>query len=243
METEIKKLNDHFIVCGFGRVGQEIASTLKENNARFIVIDKNEDTIAKAQSLNYIAIQDEATNDEVLKRAGIETARGLIAALGNDADNTYVTLATRELNPSIPIIVRANNENAIKKLKLAGANHVIAPELIGGQQMARIAVRPKTVQFIETVLSSKEEEVIVEEVKIGKGSQFVNATIKEIEDKFPRIKILAIRTEGDAIVLDPHPSTTINENSSLTAFGPFGELQKMEGCCEYIPGRDYNVTE
>jgi len=235
MESEINKLKNHFIVCGFGRVGQEIATTLTENNARFVVIDKNEDTISKAHSLNYLAISDDATNDEVLKKAGIETAKGLIAALGNDADNTYVTLATRELNPSIPIIVRANNETAIKKLKLAGASHVIAPELIGGQQMARLAVRPKTVKFIETILLSKDEEVIVEEITVGDGSHFAKLTVKEIEEGFPRIKILAIRTEGGTITLDPHPATIVEEKSNLTVFGPFDVLQKMEGCCEYLP--------
>jgi voltage-gated potassium channel len=225
-------LNNHFIVCGFGRVGRGIANTLKQEGAKFVVIEKNEEGIISAQQLNYLIIQDDATKDEMLKKARIDSARGLIAAFGNDADNTYVTLAARELNADIPIIARANNEEAIKKLKQAGANHVIAPEAIGGQQMARLAIRPKTVQFIETVLSYKGEELLVEEVKIAENSAFIGSTVKQVEDNFPRIKILAIKTRAGAILLNPHPATTIDKESSLTAFGPVEQLQNMEGCCE-----------
>ena len=231
MESQINKLHDHFILCGFGRVGRRIAHTLKQEGAKFIVIDKNAEGFAKALQLDYLAIQDDGTKDEVLKKARIDQARGLIAAFGDDADNTYVILAARDLNPPMPIIARANNEDAIKKLQQAGANHVIAPEVIGGQQIARLAVRPKTVQFIETVLSSKEEELLVEEINVNEDSTFVGATIKQIEDQFPRIKIVALKTEDGAILLNPHPKTIIGKSSSLTLFGPSKQLQTMEGCC------------
>lgn len=168
----------------------------------------------------------------MLKKAKIDSAKGLIAALGDDAANTYITLAARELNHNVPIIARANNEDAIKKLQQAGANHVIAPEVIGGQQMARLAVRPTTVQFIKTVLSSKEEELLVEEIKIGENSTLIGSMLKQIEDLFPRIRILAIKTESGALLLDPHPETIIEKASSLIAFGPMKQLQTMEGCCE-----------
>jgi voltage-gated potassium channel len=168
----------------------------------------------------------------VLKKAKIDSAKGLIAALGDDAANTYITLAARELNHNVPIIARANNEDAIKKLQQAGANHVIAPEVIGGQQMARLAVRPTTVQFIKTVLSSKEEELLVEEIKIGENSTLIGSMLKQIEDLFPRIRILAIKTESGDLLLDPHHKTIIEKASSLIAFGPMKQLQTMEGCCE-----------
>lgn len=231
MDAKIKALHDHFILCGFGRVGKGIAHTLKQEGATFVVIDKNEESFAKAQQLEYLAIQDDGTKDEVLKKARIDQARGLIAAFGDDADNTYVILSARELNPTIPIIARANNEDAIKKLQQAGATHVIAPEVIGGQQMARLAVRPKTVQFIETVLSGREEELLVEEINVSEDSSFIGATVKQIEEHFPRIKIVAIKTKDGTILFNPHAETVIEKHSSLTAFGPTKQLQNMEGCC------------
>lgn len=231
MDAKINALHDHFILCGFGRVGKGIAHTLQQEKAKFVVIEQNEESFAKAQQLDYLAIQDDGTKDEVLKKARIDRAKGLIAAFGDDADNTYVILSARELNPTIPIIARANNEDAIKKLQQAGATHVIAPEAIGGQQMARLAVRPRTVQFIETVLSSKEEDLLVEEINISEDSTFVGSTVKQIEGRFPRIKIVAIKTEDGTILFNPHPETIIEKSGSLTAFGPSKQLQTIEGCC------------
>ncbi len=230
METKINKLKNHFILCGYGRVGQEVANSLKQESAKFVVIDRDAGKIDRAQQANYLAIQDDATRSEVLIRARIDNARGLIVALGDDAGNTYTTLVAHGLNPALNIIARASNDEAIRRLRHAGASHVISPEVIGGRQMARLAVRPAAIQFIETVFSSREEEMLVEEIKLGENSQLAGSTVKQIEDRFTRIKILA-KKRGDTVVLDPSHQTVIDKDDIITAFGPSKELQALEGCC------------
>jgi voltage-gated potassium channel len=231
METKIGKLRNHFILCGYGRVGQEVAHALKQESVKFVVIDKDTSNVARAQQSDYLAIQDDATRSEVLVKARIDNARGLIVALGDDAENTYTTLVAHGLNPALNIIARASNDEAMKRLRHAGANHVISPEVIGGQRMARLAVRPAAIQFIETVFSSHEEEMLVEEIKLNENSPLAGSTVKQIEDRFMRIKILA-KKQGDAVVLDPSHQTVIDKGDVITAFGPSKELQALEGCCE-----------
>ena len=232
MDAKIKKMRNHFILCGYGRVGQGIANALKQETAEFIVIDQDEESAAKARQNNHLTIQDDATKNEVLRQAGIDSARGLIAALGNDADNTYTTLAARGLNPDLAIIARASDDEAMIRLQQAGADHVIAPEVIGGQRMARLALRPAAIQFIETVFSSHEEEILIEEIETGKESTLIGSSISQIENRFPRIKILALKREDSNLILNPKPNNIVEKSSILTAFGPAEQLQALEGCCE-----------
>ena len=232
MDAKIKKLHNHFILCGYGRVGQGIADALKQEAAEFIVIDQDEESAAKARQNNHLTIQDNATKNEVLRQAGIDSARGLIAALGNDADNTYTILAARGLNPALAIIARASDDEAMIRLQQAGADHVIAPEVIGGQRMARLALRPAAIQFIETVFSSHEEEILIEEIETGKESTLIGSTVNQIENRFPRIKILALKREDGNLILNPKPNNIIEKSSIFTAFGPAEQLQALEGCCE-----------
>jgi voltage-gated potassium channel len=233
MEAKINKLHNHFIICGFGRVGESIANTLKNEKVDFVVIDMREDCYIRAQNANYLAILGDATKSEILKRAIIDKARGVIVAFGDDADNLYAIMSANELHPAIPIIARATSTDGAKRMLMAGAEHVIAPESIGGQQMARLAIRPVAVQFIETVLSGKGQEVIVEEIKASDESPLIGNTIQEIEKRFPRIKILAIKDEEGSITLNPEPETTIQKTHSFTAFGPLEQMQNLEGCCQY----------
>lgn len=231
MEARIKKISNHFILCGYGRVGEAIANTLKQQKAEFVVIDHSLNSYTRAVQQDCLTIMDDATNHDVLLRAGIERASSLITAFGDDAYNTYAVLTARELNPRLIIIARASNDDATKRLKQAGATHVILPELIGGQQMARLALRPSTVQFIETVLSGKEGEFVVEEVFVSDESTLIGATIKDIEERFTGIHILAVREKDGDLVINPSLTTQIESGGSLTAFGTIYQLQSIEGCC------------
>ena len=233
MEARIKKLNNHFVLCGYGRVGESIAGTLKQQKADFVVIDHGTNSYTRAIQQDCLAILDDATNHDVLKRAGVEKAKGLITAFGDDAYNTYAVLTAREINPRLTIIGRANNDDAARRLKQAGATHIILPAVIGGMQMARLALRPSTVQFIETVLMGKEGEFVVEEVYIGKNSTLIGTSIKDIEERFAGVRILAIREKGGDIVINPSLSTEVEAGGSLTAFGTMDQLQAVEGCCSF----------
>ena len=233
MDARIKKLNNHFVLCGYGRVGEAIASTLKQQKADFVVIDHSMNSYTRAMQQDCLSILDDATNHAVLKRAGIEKARSLITAFGDDAYNTYAVLTAREINPRLTIIGRANNDDAARRLKQAGATHIILPEVIGGMQMARLATRPTTVQFIETVLLGKEGEFVVEEVYIGENSTLIGASIKDIEERFTGVRILAIREKDGDIVINPSLDPGVEAGGSLTAFGTMDQLQAVEGCCSF----------
>jgi voltage-gated potassium channel len=232
MESKISKLHDHFILCGYGHVGEAVASTLKGHQADFVVIEKTSENADKARQAGFLVIQDDATRDEVLRRAGIDKAKAMIAALGDDADNTYATLAARQMNTAVPIIARASSPEAQKKLQLAGAHRVVAPEISGGERMAMLALRPTTVEFVETVLLGRGQELIVEEIDIADNSPLVGSTIKQVEERFPGIRILALKTKAGSLVPNPSPKTTIKKDTSLIAFGTTKQLVAIEGCCQ-----------
>ena len=233
MEARIRKLENHFVLCGYGRVGEAIADTLKQQKSNFVVIDHSLNSYTKAIQDGCLCIMDDATSHDVLKHAGIDKARGLITAFGDDAYNTYAVLTAREINPRLTIIGRANNSDAVRRLKQAGATHIILPEVIGGQQMARLALRPATVQFIETVLANKQGEYLIEEVYINENSTLIGKSIKDIEEKFAGVRILAIREKNGEIIINPALNTTIEAGGSLTAFGIMEQLQAVEGCCSF----------
>jgi voltage-gated potassium channel len=235
MESKIKRLNNHFILCGYGRVGQAIASILTQQEVKFVVIDRDTESINKAQDAGYLAIRGDATKDESLKQSRIDNARGIIIALGDDASNIYTTLVAKELNAKLPIVARANNEDAERKLRQAGADRIVAPEAIGGARMARLALRPQAVEFIETVLFGREKQLLVEEIEAAEGSPLVGSTIKDIEAQFAGIRILALKEKNGALIPNPGPQSIVEKESSLTAFGTLEQLKSIEGC--YQPSR------
>jgi len=242
MEARIRKLNNHFVLCGYGRVGEAIASTLKQQKADFVVIDHSLNSYTRAVQQDCLTILDDATNHDVLKRAGVEKAKSLITAFGDDAYNTYAVLTAREINPRLTIIGRANNNDAARRLKQAGATHIILPEVIGGMQMARLALSPATVQFIETVLSGKDSEYLVEEVYVGESSTLIGVSIKDIEERFAGVRILAVREKDGDIVINPSLSTEVEAGGSLTAFGTMEQLQAVEGCCSFNRDSPGNIV-
>lgn len=234
MEAKIAKLRNHLILCGYGRVGQEIARALRQDNIAFVIIEHDEINVNMAHEEDHLIIHADATKNEILQQAGIDRAKGLITALGDDAANTYTTLAAHGLNPGLTIISRAGSSEAMRRLLQAGAKHVVSPEAIGGQRMARLAVHPSTIQFIETVFSSQEEALMIEEINVTENSMFTEKTLQEIEDQFPRIKILALQKEDGALTINPDPKIIIEKGATFTAFGPLEQLQTLEGCCKTL---------
>jgi len=234
MEAKIKKLSDHFILCGYGRVGQAIGSILEQQDVKFVVIDRDNDAINRAQQAGHLTIHADTTIDESLKQARIENSRGIIIALGDDAANIYTTLAAKELNPNVPIVARANNAEAARKLQQAGADRIVAPEAIGGARMARLALKPKAVEFIETVIFGREKQLIVEEIEAAEGSSLIGATVKQIEEQFTGVRILALKEKNGVLLPNPGAHVKIEQDSSLTVFGTFEQLKSVEGCCQPV---------
>src|SRR5262245_20825591 len=173
----LDQISDHFIICGYGRIGSIIARQFRRQGIPFVVIERNGERVQAAMEEGALAVEADASREDVLKRVGIDRARGLIAAVGTDAENVYAVLTARVLRPDLFIVSRAETDDATQKLMRAGANRVISPYQIGALQIAETAVRPAVVDFVELATSST--NLAMEEIAIGPRSALVNKTILE----------------------------------------------------------------
>jgi voltage-gated potassium channel len=227
MQNRINALKNHFILCGFGRVGEEIARTFKEENVPFIVIENRQECIGLLEKSDYIYLEGDATKDDVLRDAGIERARGLIAAVGADVDNTYITLSARGLCPEIFIEARASSVEAQTKLERSGANRVILPHAIGGNRMAMLALRPAVVDFIDNVVYSRGREMRLENVDIKERSKITGMNIREVGGK-TGVTTLAIQKKGQVLKPNPSGEETIEDGDKLIVIGTKVQLSSLE---------------
>ncbi len=227
MKTKIAKLKGHFILCGCGRVGEEIARTFRGEGVPFVIVENSPDCITRLEQTEYIFLQGDATSDEVLKEAGIERARGLVAAVGTDTDNTYITLTARGLCPRLFIEARASSKEAVTKLERAGANRVISPQAIGGRRMAMLALRPAVVDFIDTVTYSRGREMQLENVDISQNSRLIGLTIKAARGE-TGITVLAIRKKSGKLLPNPSDEETIEDGDQLIVIGTKERLAALE---------------
>ena len=231
MKTKIAKLKGHFILCGYGRVGQAIAHAFSQEKAPFIIIDNDERQVAKAEKDGYLCLLADATSDEVLKEAGIERARGLVAAVGNDTDNTYITLSARGLQPDLFIAARCSSSEAESKLRRAGADRVISPYAIGGRRMAMLALRPAVVDFIDTVTYFPGRELQLESIDVASGSPLVGLTMEQAQNQIG-VTVLAIRKKNDEFITNPSGEKTIEDGDRLIVIGTKERLAAVESIFE-----------
>lgn len=227
MENRIGDLKGHFILCGHGRVGEEIALGFKEEGVPFVVIDSNSKNLAKADSHGYLYIEGDATRDEVLKQAGIQYAKGLVAAVGTDADNLYITLSARGLRPDLFIEARASDVQAEAKLKRAGADRVVSPHHIGGRRMAMLALRPAVVDFIDTVTRGRGREMLMESVDVLHNSRLVSETIRDLHRE-TGTTILAAWKRSGKFVANPAEEDKVEEGDRLIVVGNAKSLAALE---------------
>ncbi len=231
MKAKIAKLKGHFILCGYGRVGQEIARTFSEEKASFVVIDNNEERLAKAEADGYICLHADATSDEVLKEAGIERARGLVSAVGNDTDNTFITLSARQLQPDLFIEARCSGSEAESKLLRAGADRIISPHAIGGRRMALLALRPAVVDFIDTVTYRPGGELQLENVDVASSSPLIGQALGQVR-KQVGITVLAMRKQSGKLLANPPGEETIGDGDRLIVIGTKERLAALESIFE-----------
>jgi voltage-gated potassium channel len=226
MLTTIK---DHFIVCGYGRIGSIIATQLKHQNVPFVVIERDPARLQAAMMDGVLAVQADASHEDVLKRVGIETARGLIAAVGTDAENVYTVLSARVLKPDLFIVGRAEGEDATRKLMRAGANRVVSPYQIGAVQMAQTAIRPAVVDFMTLATSSDNLELAMEEIQVDPGSSLVDRSLLDanLRQRFGVI-VVAIQRGSGRMDFNPEPDTTIRSGDKLVVLGRPHSLRRLE---------------
>ncbi len=231
MERMAARLKNHTIVCGLGRTGQAAIKELWKEKIPFVVIEKEESRIeeAKEHYPNLIYIHGDATQDETLIKAGIKSAANLIVATADDADNLFITLSAKNLNPKIKIVARANREENVLKLKRAGATEVILPNVIGGLRMASLAIRPSVVSFLDIVTHHGEIDLRLEEVVVPKGSPFHGKLLRELEiPKRTGVIVIGVKREDGSFILNPTSTTMVLEGDSLIIIGTKEQAEKLK---------------
>jgi len=227
LEKKIKGLKDHYIICGYGRMGKIICKELSEKNQKFVVIEKKTDLMADTEDI--LIIQGDATSDEVLKEVGIDKAKGLISVLPTDAENLFVVLSARGLNPHLLIVARAGEEGSEKKLLRAGADKVVSPYHIGGLRIAHTILKPAVVDFIEFATKSDNIDLQMEEIIIQEASELSGLTLDEcgIGRELGIIIVAIKKTDGD-LRFNPTFRSTINAGDTLIALGEISRLKILE---------------
>lgn len=229
MLKTIGKLRDHYIICGFGRIGQLICKEFEARPIPFVVVEKNPHLCERLGRDGYLFVQGNATDDESLLAAGIERARGLITAVTSDTDNVYITLSARGLNPDLFILARAGEEGAEVKLMRAGASKVISPYTIGATRMAHAILRPSVVDFIELATASENLALQIEEIDVATGSSLVGKTLITAEIRQSMgIIIVAIKHPDGHMLFNPPSHTEINAHSVLIVLGERLAITQLE---------------
>lgn len=228
LEKTIKGLKGHYIICGYGRMGKVIGKELKEKGARFVVIEK-EALNTEIFDGDMLFVNGDATRDEILREAGIERAKGLISVLSTDAENLYVVLSARVLNPELNIVARAGEEGSEQKLLRAGADRVVSPYHIGGLRIAHSLLKPAVVDFIEFATRSGNIDLQMEEVYVHSGSKITGMTLDECGvGRELGIIIVAIKREGGDMRFNPTFKTAIKAGDILIALGEKTKLKVLE---------------
>lgn len=233
MSKKLAQLKDHYIVCGYGRMGKVICDGLKESGYQFVVIENKKDEINELDFNEIPFFEGDATSDEVLLKAGIERAKGLVAVIKSDADNVFTTLSAKELNPGLFVVARAIDEGTESKLRKAGADRVVKPYELGGNRMVNLLLKPGVIDFIDGVARSRKMEINLEEVTICKDSSLNGKSLIESPiRKELNIIIVAMHKKGEKFVYNPNANTVLESGDKLIAIGETENLQKLEKLCQ-----------
>ena len=225
----LETVHDHFILCGYGRIGRFVAQQFLRQSVPFVVVDREPHRIDQATRDGALALEGDTSNEDVLVRAGIARARGLIAVVGTDAENVYTVLSARVLRPDLVIVGRAATDDAGVKLKRAGANRVVSPYEIGGIQIAQTALRPAVVDFVELATSADSLDLAMEQITIAEGSLLVNKTILDanLRQRFGVI-VVGIQRSDLRMAFNPEPDTMIGGGDKLVVLGRPESLRRLE---------------
>ncbi len=229
VEKKIEALRNHYIVCGFGRMGALICREFSAKPLPFVVVEKDTDVIEKLESDEYLYLRGDATDDDTLLKAGIKRAKGLISVVASDTENVYITLTARGLNPDLFILARSGDEGSDIKLKRAGASKVVSPYLIGGNRMAQAVLRPNVVDFIEIATGREHLELQMEEIIIPDDSGFIGETL--VSSGFRKetgVMIVGIKKSNGSMVFNPESHSTIEKQDTLIVLGQPVAIGKLE---------------
>src|ERR671914_1981587 len=230
VKAEIDKLSDHYVLCGYGRVGRQVAREFAADGTRFVVVDQQEASVEECLQKGYLALLGDASNDTVLEEAGIRRARGLVAAVDSDADNVFVVLSARKLNPELHIVARASSDESAAKLEIAGADRTLSPYAVGGRRLASLATHPHIVDFLDIVTHGQEGiEFRLEEFRVPKDPTVADHTIGELRigERTGAI-VLAIRTRDGKFDTTPSANDRLQAGDTLIVLGSREQITRLE---------------
>jgi voltage-gated potassium channel len=231
VSSAIDKLEDHVIVCGFGRNGKQAAHVLKKHNTRFVVVEQKKAVVAAINhKYSDLVLEGDSTQDEILLRAGILKAKALITTLPVDADNLFIVLSARTLNPKLTIISRASEDNSDKKLRLAGANNIIMPDKLGGAHMASLVMKPDVMEFVDYITGQGSDNIRLEEITFANLSEaYQNKTIRDLEVRNRSgANIIGFKTAQGEYIINPSADTKIIPDAKLFVLGTTEQIVKLK---------------
>jgi len=231
LERKIKELKDHYIICGFGRMGKTIAKEFSSRDIDILIIEKY--SVPEIERGEFLILEGDANNEDVLKSAGIENAKGLISVLPTDAENLFLVLSARELNPNLFIVTRASEESSERKILRAGADRVVSPYYTGGIRIANSILKPAVVDFIEYATKTGNLELQLEEILLNEGSKLSEMTLEKTGiGRDMGVIIVAIKRRDGTMKFNPNSTSIINSGDTLVALGETSKLKELEKLAE-----------
>jgi len=229
MNKHLGQLQDHTIVCGFGRVGREAADTLIEDGQGVVIIDPNPERVAMALAKGMLIVEGDAAKEEVLRSAQIERAKGLVACTADDAENILIALTGKGMHPGLFVVVRVKDEESGAKARRAGADRVIAPAQIGGRRIAALITRPVVVDFLDVVTHSEDIDMVLEEVCLTDRSALTGHRLRDAKLRARYgANVLAVRPKGDSMTTRPDPDAVMNAGDVLVVIGSRENLDRLQ---------------
>jgi voltage-gated potassium channel len=228
-QRQIERMRDHFIICGYGRVGRQVAEEFRAAGVSFVVLDFSEEAVAAARERDDLLIEGDATEDEDLNRAGLEHARGIVVASDDDADNLYITLSARAVRPNLQIVARASDVDAEKKLKLAGADRVVMPYTAAGRTMANLVLKPQVTAFLDAVTTAAGPDLHMASIDVDGTCANAGKTIRDIRVRHATGAIIvALRKQDGTFDTTPEPDAAIEPGDVIVGVGTTEELRRLE---------------
>ena len=233
VKVDVGNLDGHYILCGFGRLGHEVAEDLAADDASFVVLERSEPRVKECRAAGFLAVQGDASDNDLLLQAGVQRAKGLIATVDSDAENVFVTLSARKLNPDLYIVARVNSDESVSKLETAGADRTISPYSVGARRLASLATRPSVVDFLDVVSRGEEGiEFRLEEFVVSKDSPLAGHTLGELDvAKKTGARILAIRNSG-GFNTNPSAGDSITFGDTLVVLSTPEQVASLERLVE-----------